>query len=74
MKLKEETLAIKRLEAETNLKRLEELDHENKMLKIKLETALSKNELYEFEREHQPQSVVSGNPQKISSIFGNGRR
>lgn len=50
LKLRKESLEIQRLETEINLKRQEELEHENKMLAIKLETALSKNELYEVEQ------------------------
>lgn len=68
LKLKEESLAIKRLEAETNLKRLEELDHENKMLKIKLETANSKNELYEYEKETQQKVVGSTQARNLSTL------
>ena len=68
MKLKEESLAIKRLEAETNLKRMEELEHENKMLQIKLETAESKNELYQLE---QSRMVDSGSGHATTrSLFG----
>lgn len=58
LQLKEESIEIKRLEAEMNLKRMEELDHENKMLKIKLETALSKNELLAMEQDTK--QVVNG--------------
>ncbi|NBA63219.1 hypothetical protein [Enterococcus mundtii] len=58
LQLKEESIEIKRLEAEMNLKRMEELDHENKMLKIKLETALSKNELLAMEQDTN--QVVNG--------------
>lgn len=68
LKLKEESLAIKRLEAETNMKRLEELDHENKMLKIKLETANSKNELYEYEKETQQKVVGSTQARNLSTL------
>lgn len=68
LKLKEESLSIKRLEAETNLKRLEELDHENKMLKIKLETANSKNELYEYEMETQQKAVGATQSRNVSAL------
>lgn len=63
LKLKEEALAIKRLEAETDAKRLEELDHENKMLRIKLETAESKNQLLEMENQHYGNNKAVGGMQ-----------
>lgn len=64
IKLRKESLEIKRLETEINLKRQTELEHENKMLAIKLETALSKNELYEIESKNNQSNDYS--PKKTS--------
>lgn len=73
LNLRKESLEIKRLETEINLKRQEELEHENKMLAIKLETALSKNELYEVEQKQhlKANELYDVKPSPLSILTGN---
>lgn len=69
LQLREEELNLRKMEANRDIKKQEELEQENKLLKIKLETAMAKNDLLEYAEEHQKQAVGQARTMKPFRAF-----